>query len=128
MPQGSVLGPILFVICINDIEDGICGNILKFADDTKIFCKVGSDINCAKLRADLRKLYNWSEDQQMLFNLDKCKIMHFAYNNPNNIFLLGHILETVDEENDLGVMIRKDLKASSVNVLKQLKLQIKFWV
>ena len=50
----------------------------------------------------------------MLFDLDKCKIMHFGYNNPNNIFLLGgHILETVDEEKDLGVMIRKDLKASS---------------
>ena len=40
--------------------------------------------------------------------------MHFGYNNPNNIFLLGgHILETVDEEKDLGVMIRKDLKVSS---------------
>ena len=50
----------------------------------------------------------------MLFNLDKCKIIPFAYNNPNNIFLLGgHILETVDEENDLGVMLRNDLKDSS---------------
>ena len=40
--------------------------------------------------------------------------MHFGYNNSNNIFLLGgHILETVDEEKDFGVMIRKDLKASS---------------
>ena len=58
VPQGSVLGPILFVILINDTEDGICGNILKFADDTKLFCKVGSDVNCAKLRADLRKLHN----------------------------------------------------------------------
>ena len=59
---------------------------LKIAYDTKLFSKVGSDINCAKLRADLRKLYNWSEDWKMLFNLDKCKIMHFGNNNPNNIF------------------------------------------
>ena len=54
--------PVLFVIFINDIEDGICDNILKFADDTKLFRKVGSDINCVKLRADLRKLYNLTED------------------------------------------------------------------
>ena len=50
----------------------------------------------------------------MLFNLDKGKIMHFEYNIPNNIFLLVcHILETVDEEKDFGVMIRKDVKVSS---------------
>ena len=50
----------------------------------------------------------------MLFNLDQCIIMHFGYNNLNNIFLLGgHFLETVDEEKDVGVMIRKDLKACS---------------
>ena len=50
----------------------------------------------------------------MLFNLDKFKIMQFRYNNHNNIFLLGgHILKSVDEEKDLGVMIQKDLKAAS---------------
>ena len=111
--QSLVLGPILFVIFINDIEDGICGNILKFSDDTKLFCKIDSDVNCAQLRADPRKLHNWSEDWQMLFNLDKCKIMHFGYNNPNNTLLGDHILETVDEEKDLDVMIWKDLKAYS---------------
>ena len=72
VPHGSVLGPILFVIFINDIEDEICSKILKFADDTKLFCKVDSDINCTKLRADLRKLYDWSKDWQMLFNLKRC--------------------------------------------------------
>ena len=75
-----------------------------------------------KLRANLRKLYNWSEDWLMLFNLDKCKIIHFGYNNPNNTSLLfrGHILETVDEERDGGVIILKDLKVSSqcINVVK----------
>ena len=53
-----------------------CVNIPKFVDDTKLFCKVGFDIHCAKLSAELGKLYNWSEDWQMLFILDKCKIMH----------------------------------------------------
>ena len=51
-------GPILVVIFINDIEDGICGNILRFAHDIKLFYKVSSDDNCAQLMADLRKLYN----------------------------------------------------------------------
>ena len=70
------------------------------------FVKLVPILIVQKLRADLRKLYNWSEDWKMLFNVDKCKIMHFGYKNPNNIFLLGgHILETVDEEKDLGVMI-----------------------
>ena len=49
-------GPILFVIFINDIDDRICGIILKFAVDTKLFCKDGSDAN---LRAHLSKLYKW---------------------------------------------------------------------
>ena len=110
------------------MEDGICGNIRKFAYDTKLFCKLGTDINCEKLRTDIRKLYNWSKDWQMLFNLDKCKIRHFGYNNPNNIFLLGgHILETVDEEKDLGVIIRKDLKASS-QCFKIVKTANQIWV
>ena len=62
--QGSALGSIIFVLFIEDIEDvediedRICGNILKIAGHTKLFCKVGCDINCAKLRADLMKLYN----------------------------------------------------------------------
>ena len=64
----------------------------------------------------------------MLFNLDKCKIMHFGYNNPNNIFLLGgHILETVDEEMALGVMIRKDFKASS-QCIKIVKTANQIWL
>ena len=48
----------------------------------------------SSLKSDLRLLYRWSIDWQMLFNLDKCKIMHFGYNNPMHTFLLGgQILE-----------------------------------
>ena len=62
----------------------------------------------------------------MLFNLDKCKIMHFGYNNLNTIFLLGgHILETVDEERDFKVITQKDLKVSS-QCIKVVKTAIRF--
>ena len=52
--------------------------------------------------ANLRKVYNWSEDWYMLFNLDKYKIMHCGFNNPKSTFLLGgHIPGTFVEERDL---------------------------
>jgi len=68
IPQGSVLGPLLFVIFINDIDDGIAGKILKFADDTKIFYKVESANEIDSLQNDLTNLVSWSKEWQMLFN------------------------------------------------------------
>ena len=67
VPQGSVLGPILFLIYINDLEDGVTGNILKFADDTKLFRKVKEIGDKQKLQDDIDKLVKWSEKWQMLF-------------------------------------------------------------
>ena len=62
VPQGSVLGPILFLIYINDLDDNITSNILKFADDTKLFRKVNTDGDKQHLQNDLDKL---SEKWQM---------------------------------------------------------------
>ena len=61
VPQGSVLGPVLFFIYINDLEDGVTGNILKFADDTKLFRKVKEIGDKQKLQDDIDKLVKWSE-------------------------------------------------------------------
>jgi len=72
--------PLLFVISVNDIDDGIAGKILKFADDTKIFYKVGSANDIDSLRNDLNNLVSWSKEWQMLFNVEKCKVMHIGYN------------------------------------------------
>ena len=60
--QGSVLGPILFLIYINDLEEGITGNILKFADDTKLFRKVKEIGDKQKLQDDIDKFVKWSEN------------------------------------------------------------------
>ena len=68
VPQGSVLGPLLFVIYINDIDDSVVCKILKFADDTKIYSSVGSATDIENLQSDLYKLISWS-NWQMLFNI-----------------------------------------------------------
>ena len=75
VPQGSVLGPILFLIYINDLEEGVTGNILKFADDTRLFRKVKEIGDKKKLQDDIDKLVKWSEKWQMLFNVsEQCRI------------------------------------------------------
>ena len=68
VPQGSVLGPILFLIYINDLDDDITSKVLKFADDTKVFRKIKSDTDRQQLQDDLNKLTEWSEKWQMLIN------------------------------------------------------------
>ena len=73
VPQGSVLGPILFLGYINDLEEGVTGSILKFADDTKLFRKTKEIGDKIFLQDDIDKLVKWSEKWQMLFNFGKCK-------------------------------------------------------
>jgi len=111
VPQGSVLGPLLFVIYINDIDDSVNSKILKFTDDTKVFNTVGSEMEVDSLRCDLCNLVQCSKEWRMLFNVEKCKVMHFGYNNPRvNYEVDGIDLERVLSEKDLGVKISEDLK------------------
>jgi hypothetical protein len=113
VPQGSVLGPLLFVIYINDIDHSVINRLLKFADDTKVYGVVSSNEQIDSLRADLVSLGKWSEDWLMLFNVEKCKVMHFGKNNMNASYSMGGVvLDVVKEEKDLGVIIQDDLKVS----------------
>ena len=84
VPQGSVLGPTLFFIFINDIDIavGLTGAMLKkFADDTKCYMVVETEEDRAKFQTMLSNLMRWSERWQMLFNMDKCHVLHAGRNN-----------------------------------------------
>ena len=107
-----MLGPLLFVIYINDIDFGIKSKISKFADDTKLCAKVNNEIDAEVLRLDLERIYKWSENWQMFFNIDKCKVMHMGKKNRIFQYHLGNQEpRSTEEEKDLGVMIHKNIEA-----------------
>ena len=76
IPQGSVLGPILFVVFINDLPDMIRSTAHIFAGDIKVYRKSSSENDWAELQADLQRLVEWSEKWQLQFNADKYKVPH----------------------------------------------------
>ena len=113
VPQGSVLGPLLFVVFINDIDDGILSKISKFADGTKLCRAVGDDQKADILREDLRRMFRWSQDWQMLFNLEKCSVMHMGKGNQELSYVMGgKVLKVSEEERDLGVIMHRSAKPS----------------
>ena len=74
VPQGSILGPLLFLICINDLADGLSSNAKLFADDTSLFSVVQNANTTAKeLNNDLVKINRWAYQWKMSFNLDPSK-------------------------------------------------------
>ena len=124
VPQGSVLGPLLFIIYINDIDDDIVAKISKFADDTKLGINAAKAENVVHLKEDLRRLGEWSEKWQIPFNVNKCKVMHFGHRNPQAQYsLLDSVLESTDSEKDLGVVITSDLKFSRQCIEAEKKAQ-----
>ena len=92
VPQGSVLGPILFLVYINDLEEAVTGSILKFADDTKLFRKTKEIGNKKDLQDDIDKLVKWSEKWQMLFNFGKCKCLHTGPGNTGMNYEMGRTI------------------------------------
>ena len=113
VPQGSVLGPILFLVYINDIDEGLTCIISKFADDTKIANTVVSQEQAKEMQNNLDKLSDWAKTWQMNFNTDKCKVLHIGHRNEKIDYSLdGRQLENTEKENDLGVTITSNLKPS----------------
>ena len=115
VPQGSVLGPLAFVIFINDIDTltKFITIMRKFADDTKLAQCILSEEDRDKLQDCLNLLCEWADIWGMSFNVAKCKILHVGHNNPKyEYFMNGIKLSEVKIEKDIGVKVSHDLKPS----------------
>ena len=109
VPQGSILGPLLFLIHINDLPDKLSlSKVLLFADDTKCFLPISSRADCLSLQHDLSLLANWSSSWKLTFNENKCSVVHFIRGQSSAILsysVNNTIISTAGSQKDLGVII-----------------------
>ena len=124
IPQGSVLGPLLFVLYVNDIPNLLSEgtSILMFADDTKLYRQIKSDDDAKSLQEDVSKLENWSNKWQLQFHPTKCKTMRISSKDqaPNKYKLYNTDLDTTTAERDLGVIVDNKLNFNE-HIAKQSK-------
>ena len=111
VPQGTVLGGVLFNLYVNDMDEGIESFVRKFADDTKMARIVEEQEDALALQRDIDAMVKWAQKWEMKFNTDKCKVLHVGRLNKQFQYRIGDgSLKEATEEKDLGVWIGNDLK------------------
>ena len=113
VPQGTVLGPLLFLCHINDLPGCVSSQVRLFADDCLLYRPIQSEADKAALQQDLKALEIWATKWGMRFNAKNCYIMHISPKSSKNAHmysLSGHILDTVSDNPYLGLQISDDLK------------------
>ena len=116
VPQGSVLGPLLFLLFINDLDlvTEMADITRKFADDTKVGQRIRGEDDRDRLQAALDGLVDWATQWGMAFNVQKCKVMHVGRGNPKYGYTMsGQLLAETEEERDLGIIMSRTLKPSN---------------
>ena len=111
VPQGSVLGPLLFNIYVNDIASQVNSTILQFADDLKMFRVIHDVTDFNQLQEDIDSLVTWANKWQLQFNVSKCHLLHLGklhYHGTYNI--QGNLIPPSESVKDLGVIIDDKLK------------------
>jgi len=105
VPQGSVLGPILFLLFVNDATV-IWQHLSLYADDLKLYSDVSVDSNVDSLQSALDKLADWAQVWQLSINTEKTQVLHLGTNNPHKIYFLSGVqLNAVESARDLGIEI-----------------------
>ena len=135
-PQGTILGPLLFLLYINDITESISSTVKLYADDTKIYREITDAIvDCQLLQDDLSNLSEWACKWQLRFNADKCESMRIMHSRDKSVtnYFLSKPLKDVDNFKDLGVTTTKDLSrdnhiSMTVNKANKVLGSIKRWV
>ena len=139
VPQGSVLGPLLFLIYINDITEGIESNVRLFADDTSLFIDVDDPIRAANvLNRDLKRIEDWALKWLVNFSAEKTKLMTCSFrslDHPDIVFN-NTVLPEIKEHKHLGLTLSQNLSWSAhistvlqsaapmADVLKKLKYRV----
>ena len=116
IPQGSVLGPALFIIYINDLVHVCSGDsgIFLYADDAKLYRHVLTDYDRIMLQQDIDNIVRWMNKFLLNLNVKKCKVVTYGKHSTvsNEYKIGGHVLECLDTYRDLGVTFDKKLKFS----------------
>ena len=112
VPQGTVLGPLLFLVYINDMPNETKSKIALFADDSYIYRRILSKEDSKQLQLDLDKLVTWEKNWSMQFHPEKCKLLRIT--NKRNVIksdytIHGQKLELVSKAKYLGVTLSKDI-------------------
>ena len=113
VPQGTVLGPLLFLCHINDLPDAVKSTVRLFADDCLLYRNIRNMADHLALERDLQQLETWAKTWGMRFNAKKCYLMSINQKSTYFYQLDGHILQQVPDNPYLGVTLSEDLKWNS---------------